>query len=165
MGGTLRACGCIASWVVATAERYAASPSSGPVCARPKPLWRIGRASCSVDAPFMRACAMMAKAQSTALLSARTTARPTCSHVQARGRCAISIYYVYMYSSLLVKSLTLNSTLRISKNLCTAQYTHIHSFTKSGTSKTDRQFLAHTTHRIFSLPKACSISRWALVTA
>jgi hypothetical protein len=61
MGGSLWACGCIASWAVATAERYAASPSSGPVCARPEPPWRIGRASCSVGGPFMLACAMMAK--------------------------------------------------------------------------------------------------------
>jgi hypothetical protein len=78
----------IASWVVATAERYAASPSSGPVCARPKPPWRMRRVSCSVGGPFVRACPMMAKAQSTALLSARTTPGLTCSHVQPRGRCA-----------------------------------------------------------------------------
>jgi hypothetical protein len=57
-----------ASWVVATAERYAASPLSGPVCAKPKPLCCIGRVSWSVGGPSMRAYAMMAKAQSTALL-------------------------------------------------------------------------------------------------
>jgi hypothetical protein len=47
--GTLR----IASWVV--------SPSSGPVCARPKLPWRNGRASWSLGGPSMRACATMAK--------------------------------------------------------------------------------------------------------
>jgi hypothetical protein len=54
----------IASWVVATAERYAALPSSGPVCARPKPPWRSGRVSWSVGglpggpAPYWQRCSL-----------------------------------------------------------------------------------------------------------
>jgi hypothetical protein len=38
----------LASWVVAIAERYATSPSSRQVCARPKPRWRSGRVNWSV---------------------------------------------------------------------------------------------------------------------
>jgi hypothetical protein len=75
---------CIASWVVATAERDASSPSSGPVCARPEPPWRSGRASWSVRGPSRWACAILAKVQSTALPSAA----PQCSRMQRWGRWA-----------------------------------------------------------------------------